>query len=234
MPSWNIHLAVAKKVNKKYNLDKNSFYLGNLIADINFNPKLKRRITHYNTSICKNCPKELLPNLNEFLKDYKDNIKTSSLLLGYYSHLLTDYFYNNYIFSNCWVQNEKNEIIGVRLINGRIIKNESEDKKILKKYKHDDLELYGKYLFNNNYIDIPKTFNYKNNDLSLLKNKFFKSDDARTRINYLNTEFISSSKYTLKEKIFGLKYKILTKEKLDELFNECINFMIENIDKILN
>ena len=83
MPSWNIHLAVAKQVNKKYKLEKNSFYLGNLIADVNFNTNLERKVTHYDTLVCKECPKELLPNINSFLKDIsvpneiKNNVLTT-------------------------------------------------------------------------------------------------------------------------------------------------------------
>jgi len=229
MPSWNIHLAVAKQVNKKYKLEKNSFYLGNLIADVNFNTNLERKVTHYDTLVCKECPKELLPNIKEFLKNYKKDIKTSTLLLGYYSHLLTDYFYNKYIFKNCWVQNNNQEIIGVKLNNGKI--KQTNESKILKYYKHQDLENYGKYLFNNNYVELPNKFN-NIEDLDLLKDNFFKYEDIEKRIIYLNSEFKKNSKYSLKEKIFGIKYKMLTKEKLDELYNECIKFIIKNIDNL--
>lgn len=69
--------------------------------------------------------------------------------------------------------------------------------------------------------------------MDLLKEKFFESDAAEDRINYLNNEFIKESKYTLLQRIFGVKYKMLTKEELDNLFNDCINFVIKNIDKIL-
>ena len=34
MPSWSVHLAVAKEVNKKLNLNKDLFYYGNLIPDV--------------------------------------------------------------------------------------------------------------------------------------------------------------------------------------------------------
>ena len=34
MPSWSIHLAIAKKVNSKLNLNKDLFYYGNLIPDV--------------------------------------------------------------------------------------------------------------------------------------------------------------------------------------------------------
>ena len=34
MPSWSIHLMVAKKVNKKLKLNQGLFYYGNLIPDV--------------------------------------------------------------------------------------------------------------------------------------------------------------------------------------------------------
>ena len=96
MPSWNIHLAIAKKLNEKLNVEKNSFYIGNLLADVDKEQNISRKTTHYDNLICKNCPTEQLPNIEEFLKDYKEKLNNNSLILGYYSHLLADYFYNNY------------------------------------------------------------------------------------------------------------------------------------------
>lgn len=230
MPSWNIHLAVAKKVNKKLKLEKNSFYIGNLIADVNFNPKLSRTVTHFDTLKCVKCPDELLPNSDEFLKIYKDNIKQSSLLLGYYSHLLTDYFYNNYIFSNSWIQDENNKIIGIKLNNGKNLY--TQDKKVLKHYKHSDLDNYGKCLHKNNLVELPKVFNNKD-ELNLLKDNFFTYEDTLNRIEYLNTKFIKESKLTIKQKLFGIKYKMLTKEELDKLFEDCIEYVTSSINKII-
>ena len=34
MPSWGIHLKLAKKINKKLNLDNDLFTFGNLISDV--------------------------------------------------------------------------------------------------------------------------------------------------------------------------------------------------------
>lgn len=95
------------------------------------------------------------------------------------------------------------------------------------------MESYGKYLFKNNFVELPKCFS-KNNDLDLLQDKFFTYKDTIDRINYLNTDFIKESKYTFKEKIFGLNYHILTKLELDMLFDDCIKYVIDNIKTIMN
>jgi len=228
MPSWTIHLAVAKKVNKKLNLDKDTFYIGNLLPDVDYNSKVTRKETHIHNYPCPECPKEILPNLKDFLKNYKKDIKNSSLLLGYYSHLLTDYFYNNYIFTNCWLQDEKKDVIGVKLNNGKKIYTND-----LRSYKHHDLGNYGKYLLKIGYVELPKSFN-EENDLKLLKDNFFTYEDTVKRIKYLNTKFIKDNKYNITEKIFGLKYIMLTKEKLDELFEECSKYVLENIESVID
>ena len=74
------------------------------------------------------CPKETQIDISEFLKDYSNYI-TNPLILGYYSHLLTDNFYNNVVYSKHWVQNSDNDIIGIKFRNGKTKKIDIQDKK---------------------------------------------------------------------------------------------------------
>ena len=67
-------------------------------------------------------------DIDSFLKDYKDKL-SNPLILGYYRHLLTDNFYNNEIYSNIWVQDNKHNIIGIKLKNGKNLNIDKEDKK---------------------------------------------------------------------------------------------------------
>lgn len=43
------------------------------------------------------------------------------MILGYYCHILTDEFYNEYIYINKWVQDEKKSIVGIKFDNGNVI-----------------------------------------------------------------------------------------------------------------
>jgi len=232
MPCWSIHLAVAKKLNNKLNLNKDIFYLGNLVPDIEYGSKVNRKCTHYysDDSICKKCISEILPNINNFFNDYKDKLN-DDFILGYYIHLLTDYYYNNYIFSNCWVQNNDNEIIGIKLNNGKIINTDKNDIKTRKDYKHNDFLLYGKYLFNNNFVELPKYNNSIKDSIKLLKDNFYTETDMKERVEYLNTKFISLNKYNLKEILLGKRYKLLTKSEYDKLFNDCIEYILVELKK---
>lgn len=66
MPSWSIHLAIAKKVNSKLNLNKDLFYYGNLIPDVDENTLIGRDEAHYDNHNIPfpNCPKEYMIDTN--------------------------------------------------------------------------------------------------------------------------------------------------------------------------
>lgn len=130
MPSWSIHLAIAKRINDKLNLDKDLFYYGNLLPDVDKSTLISRDEAHYanHTIPFPNCPKEYMIDIDLFLKDYKENL-SNPLILGYYCHLLADNFYNNEIYSNKWIQDANNNIIGIKLKNGKILNIDIEDKK---------------------------------------------------------------------------------------------------------
>ena len=51
-------------------------------------------------------------NINKFLNTYKNELN-NDLILGYYSHLLTDTYFNNVVYTKCWVQDINNNIIGI-------------------------------------------------------------------------------------------------------------------------
>ena len=129
MPSCSIDLAIAKKVINKLNLNKDLFYYGNLIPDVDKNALIGRDKAHYDNHNIPflNCPKEYMIDVDLFLKDYKEKL-SNPLILGYYCHLLTDNFYNNEIYSNIWVQDSKHNIIGIKLKNGKILNIDKEDK----------------------------------------------------------------------------------------------------------
>ena len=231
MASWSIHLGVAKRVNEKLKLNKDLFYLGNLIPDVDYGNKVSKKDTHfYYNNPCLNCPKIHLPNSVMFLSIYKDSLN-DDLIMGYYVHLLTDYFYNKYIYSNCLITNDDKDIVGVKLKTGKI-KYFLHDDIFNKKYKQYDLVLYGKYLFNKNSIELPRLDNNLENSLLLLKDKFYSIEDMKKKIYYLNGDFIKLNKINFKERIFG--YKLFYKKELDKLFDDCVDFILKEINKTLD
>ena len=232
MPSWPIHLSIAKKVNEKLKLNKDLFYYGNLIPDVDKNSSINRYQAHYYDKNLPyfNCPKEHMINIDLFLKDYKDNL-SNPLILGYYCHLLADYYYNLKVYTTKWVCDEENNIIGIKLKNNKIVSLDKEGKKNLrKKYKHGDFELYGKYIFNT--IEIPTNSEIIKDNIKYLKDNLLTDELVDYRIKYLKTDFIKNNKLTLKERLIKNNYKIFTKTELDKMLEECVNLIKKKINDI--
>ena len=232
MPSWPIHLSIAKKVNEKLKLNKDLFYYGNLIPDVDKNSSINRYQAHYYDKNLPyfNCPKEHMINIDLFLKDYKDNL-SNPLILGYYCHLLADYYYNLKVYTTKWVCDEENNIIGIKLKNNKIVSLDKEGKKNLrKKYKHGDFELYGKYIFNT--IEIPTNSEIIKDNIKYLKDNLLTDELVDYRIKYLKTDFIKNNKLTLKERLIKNNYKIFTKTESDKMLEECVNLIIEKTNDI--
>ena len=229
MPSWNVHLAIAKQVNNKLKLDNNMFYLGNLLPDVDYGMKKRRHETHYYNIKCPNCPSEILPDYKEFIKHNKRKLK-NPIVLGELVHIMTDYYYNKIIFQKYWLQDKNNNIIGIRMINGKSLIFDKEDIKYRKEYKHRDLELYGKFLFNNDQVEFPK---YDKSMNEFIKDTIYSKEQIKQRCEYLNTTFKNNSKYLLKEKILGLKYKMISKQELDKMYENCIMFILKEIKEFI-
>lgn len=234
MPSWSVHLAVAKKVNKELGLNEDLFLYGNLIPDVDKDTSITRYEAHYYN---ENLPfptvmQEKMIDINKFFSIYKKQLH-NPLILGYYSHLLTDQFYNEKVYTSKWVQDDNNNIVGIRFNNNKILKIDIDDKKRLKrKYKHKDFELYGRYLFSDNKLIIPTDTELIKKNIDCLEGKFLTDELVEYRINYLKSEFKKINKLSLKEKIFKHNYKLFTKTELDKLFNECIDMILEKIKQI--
>ena len=166
-------------------------------------------------------------DIDSFLKDYKNKL-SNPLILGYYCHLLTDNFYNNEIYSNIWVQDNKHNIIGIKLKNGKILNIDKDDKKRAKrKYKHNDFELYGKYLFKENKVELPRNSMIIKDNIKYLKNSFINNKLVDDRIKYLNNEFVKFNKLKFNELIFPHNYKLYSKNKLDKIFANCVDMILK-------
>ncbi len=234
MPSWSVHLAIAKKANKELKLNEELFLYGNLIPDVDKGTPITRYEAHYyNENLpFPTVPQEKMIDINKFLNTYKNKLN-NPLILGYYAHLLTDLFYNEKIYTTKWVQDDDNNIVGIKLKNNKVLKIDIEDKKRLKrKYKHYDFELYGKYLFNDNLITIPTDDKLIKKNINDLYGNFLNDDLVEYRINYLKNEFAKFNKLSLKEKLFKHNYKVFTKNELDELMDNCVNMVIKKINEV--
>lgn len=88
MASSVIHMAVANEVNKVLKRDNSKLLIGSIAPDISKQIRQDRTISHF-------IFKDGLIDLDKFLDKYKNNLD-DDFVLGYYIHLLTDYFWFKY------------------------------------------------------------------------------------------------------------------------------------------
>lgn len=98
MPSWGVHIALANKLNKKFELG-NDFIIGNVLPDAtngiivkNIPNVINHAKTHYNFEGPNKPPKN---DVDKFLEEYKDKLN-NPLILGSLIHIMTDNFFNFY------------------------------------------------------------------------------------------------------------------------------------------
>ena len=220
MPSHKIHLSIAKRVNDKLNLDLDSIMLGSVLPDICENKN--HSISHYQIG-----EKDLegLANPDKFVDKYKEKLN-NPIMIGYLIHLLTDRFYNEYMFKHFYIYDESDNGIGMYLKG----KEKILDGNTRKHLKHRELEIYDKWLLNNRYVS-------RFNDIKCVDN-VFNIDEATFNKEKLKEYILSANKDIDKVNIFSklrlYNYNITTKKELDNIYNNCINYILDYLDNKLN
>jgi hypothetical protein len=230
MPCWTIHLGIAKKLNEELNLNEDLFYYGNILPDVTKTNTYTRRKSHYYDKARHSlCLEEEIIELNRFIDTYKDNL-TNPLILGYYTHLLTDYYYNNQIYTRSFIPDNNGIVTGIRLFNNEIITLEDNSRSARREFKQKDFLNYGKYLYKNNLITLPKDKKIIINNLKYLKPNFITKEEVIERIDYLNSNDFIEYNSNYDESL----YKLFTKEEYDTIFNDCLSFIKKELNEKIN
>ena len=208
MPCWSIHLGVCKEVNKKFNYNKDLILFGSILPDL-----LDRSVSHYyNNHVI---------DFDMFMSDYKDRLD-NPLIIGYYIHLLTDYYYNKFVLENSWINDSDGNLIGIKLLDGKVIYNN--DYKYCRDFKQNDFKNYGNYLITENLLDYPKDGDLIYNNIVKLKIQMDK-DKVMKNVDYFNTDdFYSYNSFN--------GYKMFDKETYDNLYKDCIDYIIDKINNM--
>lgn len=214
MPSWPVHIALGNKLNQRLKLG-NDFILGNVIPDclngyvIECNRTLSHKITHY----CFDGDFKSRINLDRFYDEYKGRFD-NPIILGYYVHLFTDSYFNEY-FRKHYVFNEGSDKICV-LRDGSFCKDTPW------KLKQADFKTFGKYLIKNNMIGHEVGMTAKTMDY--LKALPFEIDDiilkkVICKINESITEQVSSD----------FDYLVFNERELNDVFEGCYEEILKRI-----
>ena len=204
MPNWNVHLEVAKRLNKKLKYRKDNlslFLIGNILPDINncyivkdISKRKKSGYTHFND--------KTLFSYKVFYKKYKNNLN-NPLILGYFCHLYTDYIWNYNFY-----REHKNKI----------------ELKILSRLKLRRLKQADFKCYDDLYIE--NTINIDNIDL-ILENILLID-----RVSLTKEDLIKVKKYLDNQMPSNLNYNFYTKEELDKLMVKTIDKIEYFINKL--
>ena len=123
MASAIIHLAVASEMNKIINKDYKSIMIGAIAPDIWKQVGEPSKVTSH----FKDYEDAVAPNLDKFLDKYKDMLK-DDFVLGYYIHLLTDYYWFKYFIPNLY---DKDKSIIKRLDGTKLYLTDDEAGKLI-------------------------------------------------------------------------------------------------------
>ena len=210
MPNWKVHLEIGNKVNEKLNNninDSTMFLFGSVLPDVNNGYLVKdvsKVISHGGTHYSG----EIFKGYKIFYEKYAKEIRINPLFQGYFAHLITDFFWNNYFYADFYKKNKEE----LKELN-------REELRIL---KQDDFKIYDS-LFYKDVIegaDDDKILESakKINEISINKK------DVKNVLEYIkkNANIVPEKK----------EFKVLKKEDLDKLMNDTIKYIYKTLEDI--
>ena len=225
MPSWITHLVTANRLLEKIEIkDKNSFLFGNIMPDIlnnyivkDTNVHKEYKTTHFSDDVIINGIKYEFPNPEKFFVEYKEKMN-NPVIVGFYVHLLTDYFWNNISYTNHF--KEHNGSVEVRFVDGTI--QDVEFNSAIR-IKQRDFAKFTEFLKNDISID---RINYSE-ELVKLSNEI--TEIPLTKADIEKT-LVEVDKFLLSEETLEVRnYNLFTQDKLEEYLEQSIYYIIEKL-----
>ena len=227
MPSWITHLVVANEIQTK---ERNEFIFANVMPDIleGYNvKKVSEIIGDYSTHFPK--LKELnniivkLPDIEHFKEKYKNQM-SNPIIKGYYTHLLTDYYWNNYAIGKYFYNFDKEkDLVKLKLQDG----NEkicTWDEAV--KIKQKDFSQFTNYLKHDKKMKTP-IFTEKIEEYSKELDEFeYTKDDIKNTVAYIE-ELVQEENKEEKE-----EYSMFTKSELIQTLEENILWVKEKLEEL--
>ena len=218
MPTHKIHLVIAKRMSKILNMDLDELMLGSILPDIS------KEKSHSKTHYQNNKPGiEGTANPEKFIEIHQKELN-NPLMMGYLLHLITDKFYNTYMFENFFIYDQAGNDIGLK-IKG---KEKLLPFKKIKYYKHREFDLYDKWLLNNNKVP---SFTSKE-CIDKVKNIDVATFDKERLSSYIDSHNKDVSTNNFFKKLTIYNYKLTTKKDLDSQLELCLKEIINYLNKI--
>ncbi len=228
MPAWGMHLKTAKKLNEYLKLNEDKFYFGNVMVDaerhvvhdlsvvVSYDDSHYAKLQNVNGIMIK------LPDYERFIEENYQNL-SNPVVLGYLTHLMTDFYYNRLTFGQKFLSDGMGKSIGIKLNNGT---DKICDKETIRILKQTDFDTYSRELYSKEDVLIDE--NKKDDILKAckdIKNIKYNGEDVLKIINFVNN---IKNNYD-KRKDEKICYKVFTKEEFDYNFNKCVEFILDNL-----
>ena len=210
MPTHKMHMAIANRVNRELKLDNDLIMIGSVLPDLTIDKM--HRISHF-----KNGEEGIEGTANpyKFLMKYKSYLD-NPVMMGYLIHLLTDRFFNSYVFQNYYIYDEDTNLIGIKFHDEKAMLPIEK----IRYEKHRDFFVYDKYLLENGLVNRFESFS--------CIDSIFDIDDAKFNKELIKTYILNANKDIddAKRKVFyktlAIEFKVMTLDELNEQFELCI------------
>ena len=215
MPTHKMHMAIANRINRTLKLDNDMIMIGSVLPDLTIDKR--HRASHF-----KNGEEgiEGVANPYKFLLKYKNQLK-NPVMVGYLIHLLTDRYFNSYVFQNYYIYDENTHLIGIKFHDEEVLMPIEK----IRYEKHRDFYVYDKYLVENGFVKKFKSYDCVKNIMDLAEAKFDKS---------LIRKYIKNANDDIKEakegeffKHLGSEYKVMSCDELNKQFELCCQQIIK-------
>ncbi|HPF83342.1 MAG TPA: zinc dependent phospholipase C family protein [Bacilli bacterium] len=207
MASALMHMAVAKKVNEKLNMDYNYLILGSIAPDLGKELNIPRAITHFQNET------ENVPIVDKFINKYK-NYENNPYEMGYLIHLITDVLWFKEFIKNFNYENI------ITLKNGT-------------KIEMTDTE-FGKLIYND-YTNIgSQLLDYYDMDLSVFYNEYPLPDTNITEVPISSLRLLIDKMSLICTNLGTEKEYIITIDKIVHFIDYAAIYVLDELDRYRN
>lgn len=215
MPTHKMHMAIANAVNKELKLNDDMVMIGSVLPDLTIDKR--HRASHF-----KNGEEGIEGTANpyKFLIKYKSKLD-NPVMVGYLIHLLTDRYFNSYVFQNFYIYDENTHLIGIKFHNEEVMMPIEK----IRYEKHRDFYVYDKYLLENDRVLKFKDFSVINNVIDTEDAKF----DKELIKKYMENANQDIDK-AIKGEFFrhlGSTYKVMDLIELNKQFDLCVKQILK-------
>lgn len=212
MPTQMMHVAIAKKVNEKLELEQDLLYVGCLMTNWT---NVEYHISHFKKATDGI---EGLSNPDDFYNKYQNKLN-DPIVIGYLIHILTDRFWNKYMLNNVYLYNEEKEVIGVKTKKKKELNLPEE---LIYELKAKTYNKYDNYLLGKNLVDLIKDKIFEMPNLDEIK---ITQEELDQKIDEYNKLVNNAKKKRMLKGMKNNKNTLLNQKEFENNLERCAGYI---------